>query len=360
MYMHSLQRSALVLAFGGVVSLVGCGDDPNESVSNGEAGTATDSGTGDGDGNETGSASQGDGDGDGDAGDGDGDGDGDAGDGDGDGDAGDGDGDGDAGDGDGDGDAGDGDGDGDGDGGGDGDGDGDEGLCADGCGTPDCGVCPDAPPPIDVGMYSIDVTEVSNEQYAAFLAVPFENLSGLMPPSCGWKLDFTPDDWPDDDPTLPVRYVDWCDASTYCAWAGKRLCGAVGGGMAPLDSNQNPVTNEWYRACTQAGIKNYPYGVPYDGLACNTADSANGQRLPVGSLLTCEGGYPGVFDMSGNVWEWANSCDDNPMVPDNEQECRQHGGSYFSDSMTARCGIDSVRQRDYRNLNLGIRCCAEG
>jgi sulfatase modifying factor 1 len=72
------------------------------------------------------------------------------------------------------------------------------------------------------------------------------------------------------------------------------------------------------------------------------------------------GGYAGIFDMSGNVFEWSNTCNVDDMLPDNQQECRQHGGSYFSDGPTSRCGIDSVRPRDYRNINLGFRCCGPG
>jgi formylglycine-generating enzyme required for sulfatase activity len=213
-----------------------------------------------------------------------------------------------------------------------------------------------------VGTYSIDSTEISNAQYAAFLEVEFtpENLAVLMPASCGWKTYFTPDVWPEDDFDLPVSRVDWCDATAYCAWAGKRLCGAVGGGPADVDSVQNPQTNEWYRACTQAGMTNFPYGVQYNGDACNTMDAGLGSRIGVGSLLTCEGGYPGVFDMSGNVWEWTNSCDDDGMLAPNEQMCRQRGGSYFSTDVTSRCGSDSLKARSHRNVNLGIRCCSAG
>jgi formylglycine-generating enzyme required for sulfatase activity len=265
-----------------------------------------------------------------------------------------GDGDGDPGDGDpGDGDPGDGD-------PGDGDGDPDDGLCHGSCGDLDCGTCPDGPTPIDAGRYSIDATEMTNGYYDQFLAVEFSPayLPELMGPGCDWKSDFTPLGWTNTFvPSLPVVGVDWCDAIAYCSWAGKHLCGQIGGSPAMIMDVENPVINEWYRACTNAGTSTYPYGQLYNADACNTVDAGFEQMTLVGSLAACEGGLTGLFDMSGNVWEWTNACKFDAMMPSNLQECRRRGGSYFSDGPTSRCGIDSVRPRDLRNNNVGFRCC---
>jgi len=358
--MHSLFRNSILILLGSGLALAACNDDVSEATGSGSE-TATGTGDGDGDGQETSTTTQGDGDGDPATGDGDGDmtgdgdgdgdmtGDGDGDTGDGDGDTGDGDGD----TGDGDGDTGDGDGDMTGDGDGDmtGDGDGD-GVCSGGCGTPNCGACPEGPEPVDVGGYTIDSTEISNAQYGQFVDVGFnQSFYDALPAGCEFKDDFTPSVWPvDPPPDLPVVGVDWCDAYAYCEWAGKELCGAIGGGPADVGDVGDWNASQWFRACTQSGIKEYPYGVLYDSDACNTIDAGFEQRTDVGSLPDCEGGYPGIYDMSGNVWEWTNACND-------QDDCRRRGGSYFSDANTTRCFIDSLRARDFRNNNQGFRCC---
>ncbi|MFO7567066.1 MAG: SUMF1/EgtB/PvdO family nonheme iron enzyme [Enhygromyxa sp.] len=330
----------LILITGGF-AIAACSDDDNnnplgnnDEVGDGDGDPTSDgeaTGDGDGDGNPTG-------DGDG-AGEGDGDGDGEA--------TGDGDGDGNpTGDGDGDDTTGDGDGDGSPSG---------DGLCRSSCGATDCGACPNGPISVAVGDYQIDGTEVTAAQYAQFLEVEFapDYFESVLPTGCEFKTDFTPALFPANPPeSIPVVGVDWCDAWAYCNWAGKHLCGSIGGGPAPLNEVQNPATNEWYQACTHGGVNNYPYGLGYDPSACNTQDAEWEQLTDVGGLPTCEGGYPGVFDMSGNVWEWTNACND-------QGECRRRGGSMYSNAVNARCGIDSVRSRDFRADSQGFRCCSD-
>ncbi|NVB36890.1 SUMF1/EgtB/PvdO family nonheme iron enzyme [Pseudenhygromyxa sp. WMMC2535] len=235
---------------------------------------------------------------------------------------------------------------------------GDPDACSGSCGSPGCLPCP-GDPMVDGGGFQIMATEVSNASYAQFLAENFDPdfLAGWIPEVCAWKEgDFVPNPWDDEPEMLPVVGVDWCDAWAYCSWAGMRLCGDVDGSAASPDSVDDPINNQWFRACSQLGAKIYPYGVLYDETACNGADAGFGQLTLVGSLADCEGGVDGLFDMSGNVWEWTSSCAEED-VPDEEQECRRRGGSYFSDGPTVRCAIDSLRPRNLRASSLGMRCC---
>ena len=212
---------------------------------------------------------------------------------------------------------------------------------------------------VDVlGDYGVFATETSNADYAQFLAIDYSpDYEDLTPAECDWKADYIPGAWADDlPPNLPVTRVDWCDASAYCHWAGGRLCGAVGGGPSDIEAPAEPLTNEWYRACTNVGVKEYPYGILYNPDACNTLDFGAEELVEVGSLPDCEGGLAGIFDMSGNVWEWTNACND-VGEQDQDDECRRRGGSYFSGINITQCGVDSIRPRGDRNPGVGFRCC---
>jgi formylglycine-generating enzyme required for sulfatase activity len=228
-----------------------------------------------------------------------------------------------------------------------------EGECADMCGTPGCGTCPTADM-VDGGGFQIDAKEVDNGQYALMLEVSFD--ASVLPPGCDWKSGFVPDEWSDTlDPTMPVVGVDWCDAAVFCQWAGKRLCGSLDGGAVDPDDAEDPAVDAWFHACSNAGASEFPYGAEYDPVACNGVDAGQADILPSGSLPSCEGGVAGLFDMSGNVWEWSNACAATPG--DANTQCLRRGGSHFSDADNLRCGVNSDRARGARDNAVGFRCC---
>ena len=92
--------------------------------------------------------------------------------------------------------------------------------------------------------------------------------------------------------TLPVTGVTWIDAHDYCQWRGKRL----------------PSEYEWERVARGTEGLEYPWGNQWDPDITNTGDNTD---WPDG--IAPVGNYPankspdGVFDLSGNVWEWVDS-----------------------------------------------------
>ena len=155
-----------------------------------------------------------------------------------------------------------------------------------------------------------------------------------QPPHCAWNTDYHQAyPWYDaSDPLLeerPVSVVDWCDALAFCKYWGKHLCGARGDGGA-LAMDAQAKFSQWYTACTNGTSQAYPYGNVYNASACNTgaANSGAGIADPVGKPSTCQGGVPGLFDMSGNDQEWENACDDNAPDP-SDDSCQLRGGTYF-------------------------------
>ncbi|MBI2391242.1 MAG: SUMF1/EgtB/PvdO family nonheme iron enzyme [Deltaproteobacteria bacterium] len=228
---------------------------------------------------------------------------------------------------------------------------------ADADASADAGPCTGVSIPTTGGSYCIDATEVTNAQYGAFLA---KADVCAQPSFCAWNTSFVPASaWPapSEKASHPVTYVDWCDAYAYCASVGKRLCGRIGGGSNPVDAFNNANASQCHRACSFAGARTYPYGDAYDKDACNGGDLDLKTTTPVGSRAACVGGYPGLFDMSGNVWEWEDSCTGSTGAGD---QCRLRGGAYNNTSAGLACAVDflgitTLRSKTYNNV--GFRCC---
>jgi formylglycine-generating enzyme required for sulfatase activity len=220
--------------------------------------------------------------------------------------------------------------------------------------------CPGTAGPvmIDLGGYCIDSTEVTRAQYDQFLKTnPSTN---NQPAECAWNATFLPSPFDLSKPDFPVVYVDWCDAYAYCKWAGKRMCGKIGGGPLPFGAAAtDPNQSQWYRACSKNGTQTYPYGNVYDPAACNGAEDG-GAIAAVKTFNKCAGGYPGLFDMAGNVEEWQDSC----LVGDAgsaADQCRDQSGSYGyvpPASSSTQCGFVDNDGRSNHLPDVGIRCCA--
>jgi formylglycine-generating enzyme len=208
----------------------------------------------------------------------------------------------------------------------------------------------------------VDVTEVTNAHYAAWLGASPD--PGAQLAFCQWNTDFAPAaDWPapPSRQDQPVVNVDWCDAFAFCTAAGKRLCGRIGGGPVDFDGAwADAKSSQWMAACSNGGATDYPYGNGYDPAACNGKDYAHpGQLVAAGSIASCRGAsapYAAVFDLSGNAAEWEDSCDATSGAGD---ACRRRGGSFGDKSAAAlACGADSAARSSW-GPTIGFRCCAD-
>ena len=200
--------------------------------------------------------------------------------------------------------------------------------------------------------YCIDSTEVTQGQYETWLNTnpPTSNQISV----CSWNTSFTPNGtWPPSSATLnnPVVNVHWCDAYAYCAGMGKRLCGKIGGGSNGFGDYAKAALSQWYAACTSNGTyasTGYPYGNTYQSTYCNGQDASKGGMVAVGTMTQCQStvsGYTGVYDLSGNAWEWEDSC--SGAVGPNDY-CLLRGGAFNCSSSILPCGFDnngSIRSR---------------
>jgi formylglycine-generating enzyme required for sulfatase activity len=233
------------------------------------------------------------------------------------------------------------------------------------------------------GTYCIDAAEVTNTEYNVFLTAG--QVIQNLPPVCAYKANlpgYVPGMWPPAPAqlSLPVSYVDWCDAYAYCAYSKKHLCGKIGGGANNDPGNVNyadTTKSEWFNACTAQGNNDFPYGDIYKhgschgvdqasvntpGGVCPTAANPNPANACAGVVdatanLTCQGGVIGLYGMSGNLAEWENSCDD----PSNPSTCHVRGGSHCESGTAGggalRCDELVSKPVTYQDCDVGFRCC---
>lgn len=128
--------------------------------------------------------------------------------------------------------------------------------------------------------FYIDLTPTTNEQYAAFV-----KQTGHPTPR-HWHDGEVPAGLSDH----PVVNVMFHDASAYAAWAGKAL----------------PSECEWEKAARGTKGNRYPWGDQETPAKCNVRETGLGHTTPVGLYRSGVSPY-GVYDLSGNVWEWCRT-----------------------------------------------------
>jgi formylglycine-generating enzyme required for sulfatase activity len=218
--------------------------------------------------------------------------------------------------------------------------------------------------------FCIDATEVTNARYQQFLDSHYTMSEAAIPGGVcdgedgGVPTTVTPTAWPpasgSDD--FPVTNVNWCQAYTFCKWAGERLCGQIGGGPLLAKRFSDPTQSQWLNACSKGGTLTYPYGNTWAEEPCGgQAANSNLESVTYSTDgASCVGPLPGLYDMSGNVWEWTDTCNDPiPGQTNATAFCDTMGGAFDSVEAELECVGERNWVRGNGAANIGIRCCLD-
>jgi len=201
---------------------------------------------------------------------------------------------------------------------------------------------------VTLPAYYIDKYEVTNGQYKTFI-----DATGHKSPSL-----FENRTYPPGKVDHPVVGVTWNDARDYCTWAGKRL----------------PSDEEWEKAARGTDARRYPWG---DDFGMNHANTPlywsrlgyDGDTSPAGAFADGTSAY-GLYDMSGNVWEWTESWyraypgNTHPNENYADRYKTLKGGSWW-DCSFYKCGISAPSfnraffLRTTKNNSFGFRCAKD-
>lgn len=190
-----------------------------------------------------------------------------------------------------------------------------------------------------IDSFYMDKYEVTNQQYYDFCNATNRKLPifwGIKEFRCG--LDF---------PDYPIIGVSFYDAEAYARWAGKRL----------------PTEAEWeYAARGGLTNKNFPTGDQIDSTRANYGKKYKG-TVKTGIFQPNDFG---LYDMSGNVWEWVSdnygsdyyglSPVENPKGPENGRFKVIRGGSWHSGAMCTRVYFRNGLSSGWVDFAVGFRC----
>ncbi len=212
------------------------------------------------------------------------------------------------------------------------------------------------------GSYCIDKREATISEFNEYLVAPGAPFDAPAVYCAGQKATRPTKNIDPLAGDFPANAMTWCYAHAFCKWAGKRLCGAIGGGSAPVDSAD--LHGEWTYACAN-GTMNlaYAYGATYDPTVCNSDDHpASGGSGYVMKPLTkpgCHGTvapFSSIYDMTGNIGEYDNTVSD---FGDAGGFVIRGRGGYPAAGVDTRCDSASGFGIEGYGSGAGIRCCAD-
>ena len=154
--------------------------------------------------------------------------------------------------------------------------------------------------------------------------------------------------------SLPVENISWNDCKTFIvklnALTGKTF--------------RMPTEAEWEYAA-RGGSKSRGYKYSGSGNIDEVAWHKDNSEEKTHEVGTKRPNELGLYDMSGNVWEWCNdwygdyssASQTNPKGPDSGANRIGRGGGWWYYARGCRCSIRGDFGPDYRNEFLGLRLC---
>jgi formylglycine-generating enzyme required for sulfatase activity len=186
--------------------------------------------------------------------------------------------------------------------------------------------------------FLIDRYEVTNEDYAAFVAATNH------PAPSHWGPTRRP---PPKRERHPVVFVTFADAGKYAAWAGKRL----------------PSAEEWEVAARGPDPREFPWGNAFtekdNVFNANSLEywqfnkSQNPGTTPVDQFdgPNSESAFR-VMGMGGNVWEWTSTEDSRKFRV-------LKGGSFMTPKAALRCANVYPEDPALAHPDVGFRCARD-
>ena len=170
----------------------------------------------------------------------------------------------------------------------------------------------------------------------------------------------------------PRERVSWYQAMAFCRWLTAKLhAGALPAGALTGDVGQYKITlpheYEWEVAArwpnSEVAGRLYPWGPKFDAAKANTSGGGIRQTTAVGIYPAGRNVALGLYDLSGNVWEWCRNKYDkskDEAIDGSDAWRVLRGGSWYDPADDARAAARLVNSPASRYHYYGFRLVVVG